>query len=145
MAFIGVSVTAFPSFSKIMLSGTKLLGKVVRIVDAKLSHHLLLFGWAWLSGGKGILKDRRGFGSNWSPFMKLLAEEICLIGQQDLGPFNFAQVETLCGYLLGSGHHWIGIGTHEVAKVLSRGDDVLEDVFFIRLERKTVYIILPVL
>ena len=145
MAFIGVSVTAFSSFCKIMLSGTKLLRKVVWIVNAKLGHHLLLFGRAWLSSRKRIFKDRRRLGCNWCPFMELLAEEICLIGQQDLGPFNFAQVETLRGHLLGSGHHWISIRTHKVSKVLSRGDDILEYVFFIGLERKIVYVILPVL
>lgn len=145
MAFIGVSVTAFPSLCEIVLSGTKLLRKIVRIVNAKLGHHLLLFGWPRFSGGKGIFKHWRRFGSNGCPFMELLAKEICLIGQQDLSPFNFAKVEALSGDLLGSSHHRIGVGTHEVSKVLSCTDDFVEHFFFIRLEWKILYIILPVL
>lgn len=81
MAFIGLSVTTFSSFRKIMLSGTELLREVVRVIDAELSHHFLLFRRAWLSSRKRVFEDRRSIRSNWSPFMKLLAEEISLICQ----------------------------------------------------------------
>lgn len=63
-----------------MLSGTELLREIVRVIDAELSHHFLLFRRAWLSSRKRVFKDRRSIRSNWCPFMKLLAEEIGLIG-----------------------------------------------------------------
>lgn len=81
MAFIGLSVTTFSSFGKVMLSCTELLREIVRVIDAELSHHFLLFCWAWLSRRKRVFENWRSIRSNRSPFMKLLTEEIGLIGQ----------------------------------------------------------------
>lgn len=64
-----------------MLPCSELLREIVRIIDAELSHHLLLFRRTWFSRRKGVFEDRRSIRSNWGPFMKLLAEEVGLICQ----------------------------------------------------------------
>lgn len=145
MAFVRLSVTAFPTFAVTLMLRTVLLRQIIWVIDAKLGHHLLLFRWAWFSGGKRVFKNRRRPRSYWRPLMELLSKEICLVGQQDFGPFNFAKIKALCSYFFWRGHNRIDVRTHEVSKSLSGVDNFLERVLLFWLKRQIDYIILPVL
>lgn len=51
----------------------------------------------------------------------------------------------MCSYFLGCGHERTDVGTHEIPKVLSGGDDLVKRVFLFWLEWKGDDIILPIL
>ena len=77
--------------------------------------------------------------------MKLLAEEIGLKSKEDIRSFDFAEVETLSGYIFRSSHHRVGVWTDEVSKLLSGGHNVFENILFLWLKRQTRNDALPVL
>ena len=81
------------------------------------------------------MKHRRGFRPYRSPFVKFLAEEVGLKGQENLRSFDLAQIEPLCSHFFGRCDYGIGIRAHEFAKVLGCADDLFEYIFLLWLER----------
>lgn len=77
--------------------------------------------------------------------MEFLAKEIRLLRKQNLGTFDFAEIETLGGDLLRCDHHWVGVGLHEFPELLACRDDLLKRIFFLRLKRERSNLHLPVL
>ena len=77
--------------------------------------------------------------------MELLTEEVGLMRKQNLSAFDLAKIEALGGDFFRCDHHWIGVGLHELFELLAGGDDLLERVLFLRLERKCGDLHLPVL
>ena len=77
--------------------------------------------------------------------MELLSEKIGLICQQDFGPFNLSQIETLSGHFVGGSHHRIDVRTHKFSKRLSDIYDFVQNIFLLWLKWQMRNITLPVL
>lgn len=86
-----------------MLFRSKMLWKIVWVGDAKARHFFLLFRGSWLASGKRIFEPWGRFRSDGGPFVEFLTEKISFFGQEDLGSFDFAEVEALGSDLFGCG------------------------------------------
>ena len=67
--------------------------------------------------------------------MDLLSEEVGLEAEQDFGTLDLAQIETLCCYLRRVRHHGIDVRSQEITELLGFHNDLLQNLFFFRLER----------
>ena len=81
-----------------------------------------------------MLEDWRWIGCDWSPFVKLLSEEVGFVGEQDVGAFDLAKVETLSRDFVRCCHDRIGEGTNEISEVLCLINNVLNSTFLLWLE-----------
>jgi hypothetical protein len=77
--------------------------------------------------------------------MELLTEEICFVRKKDFGTFDFSQVKSLSLGFIRSRHDRIAERCHMVPEFLRIVDDLVENLFFVRLERKRGDFILPLL
>lgn len=77
--------------------------------------------------------------------MELLSEEICFIRKKDFGTFDFSQVKSLSLGFIRRRHDWIAERCHMLPEFLRIVDDLVENLFFIRLEWKPRDFILPLL
>ena len=66
--------------------------------------------------------------------MELLSEEVGFVGEQDVGTFDLAEVETLSRDFVGCCHDRIGKGTNEISEVLCLVNNVLNSTFLLGLE-----------
>jgi hypothetical protein len=75
--------------------------------------------------------------------MELLSEEICFVSKKDFGTFDLSQVEPLSlGFIRGR-HDRITERCHVLTELLCIIDDLVENLFFVRLKRKARDFILP--
>ena len=135
MAFTRGSVARLALLGEVVLLGAKMLRKIIRIGDTQTTHLLLLFRWTRFACRQGRLEHRRWHWSNGLPFVQLLTEEVGLMGKENLGAFDLAEIEALCRHFLSRDHHGVDERLHEVPERLARGNELLEDGFFFRLER----------
>lgn len=77
--------------------------------------------------------------------MELLSEKVGLVCQQNFGPFDLPQVETLSGHFLRGCHHWINVRTHKFPKSLGDVDNLVKNFFLLGLKWQMGNITLPVL
>ena len=77
--------------------------------------------------------------------MELLSEEVGFVGEQDVGTFDLAEVETLSRDFVGCCHDRIGKGTNEISEVLRLVNNVLNSTFLLGLEGQARNLRLPVL
>ena len=77
--------------------------------------------------------------------MELLSEEVGFVGEQDVGTFDLAEVETLSRDFVGCCHDRIGKGTNEISEVLCLVNNVLNSTFLLWLEGQAGNLRLPVL
>jgi hypothetical protein len=75
--------------------------------------------------------------------VELLAEEVGLVREEDFCAFNLPQVEALCLGLIRGSHDGIAEGSDVLPELLSVVDDLLQNLFFVRLEGKIRNLILP--
>lgn len=78
-----------------MLLRTQMLRKIIWVVNPELLHHLLLFGRPWLASRERHFYLWRWLRSNWSPLVKLLAEEVRFMCQQDVGALQLTEIKAL--------------------------------------------------
>lgn len=128
-----------------MLLGSELLRKVVRIVNTQLGHDFLLLGRTRLPVRFGVFKEWWRLGSYWGPFVQLLSKKVGLVCQQDFGPFDLPQIETLSGHFVRGSHHRIDVRTHKFPERLSDIDDFVENIFLLWLKWQMGNITLPIL
>ena len=129
-----MGIAGLARLERILLSA-KLLRQIVRIVNSKLLHHLLLLCRTRFPGRQGDLEYRRGLWGNGSPFVEFLTKVIGFIGKQDVGAFNLAKIEALSCDLVGCGHQGICVWSYEISELLRGRDDIFQGIFFLRLER----------
>jgi len=108
-----------------------------------LSHELLLLGGTRLPGGHGDFNTWRWVWSNRCPLVELSAEEVGLVGEENVSTFDFPEIEALSRQLLRTGHQRIDERSHEVAESLGVVDDVGETVLFFGLEGQVWKLVLP--
>jgi hypothetical protein len=122
-----------------------MLWKILGTIHTKLSHDLLLLGRARLPSRQGLLQNRRGFRRNRSPLVNLLSQIVRLLGQENLGPFNFAQIENQSRHFLRGDTGGVGESLQEIAEAECLVDNTVQDLFLVRLKRQIGNLRMPVL
>ncbi len=122
---------------KAVLFGTEMLREVVRILNTKLSHHLLLFGGSRFPCRKRHLQYGWRLWRYWRPLVKFLSKEVSLVSQQDLRTFNLPKIKSLCCDFFWRSHHRVDVRTHEITEILCCADDIGKGTLLFRLERET--------
>ena len=74
-----VGIAGFTGLVEAVLLCAELLREIIWVVNAELSHHLLLLCRTGFAGGKRDLESWGRGRCNWCPFVELLAEEVRLV------------------------------------------------------------------
>lgn len=117
--------------------------KIIRVCDAKRRHELLLLCRTRFASGRGRFDDWRRLWSDRRRLVKLLAKEIGLVGEKDVGAFDLAKVEAKRGHFIRRDRQGVDIGANVVSKGLGGFDDADKSFFFFGLEWQVLQFLLP--